>query len=67
MRMLRLFFFVFGEFQVPPIDIDYELQHFESFSVDPSGCKYSWNDTKKKTEKKIIVLVRVDKALRWPQ
>ena len=41
MRMLRVFFPVFGECQVPPRGLEYELQHFEWFSVDPYGRKYS--------------------------
>ena len=46
MRMLRLLFSIFGEFQAPPISLECELQRFESFSVDPCGRKYSWNDAK---------------------
>ena len=30
MRMLHLFFSVFGEFQVQPIGLEYELKHVES-------------------------------------
>ena len=60
-RMLCLFFSFFGEFQAPPRGLEYELQHFESFSVDPCGRKYSWNDAEKEGEKKII-WVRVDKV-----
>ena len=26
--------------------LEYELQRVESFSMDPFGCKYSWNDAK---------------------
>ena len=52
MRMLRLFFSIFGEFQAPPIGLEYELQRFESFSVDPFGCKYSWNDAEEDGGKK---------------
>ena len=37
MRMLRFFFFIFGECQEPPIDLEYELL----FSVDLCGRKYS--------------------------
>ena len=44
MHKLRLFFSVSGEFQAPPIGLEYELQRVESFSVDLCGCKYSWND-----------------------
>ena len=36
-----------------------ELQRFESFSVDPCGRKYSWNDA----EEENIVLVHVDMVL----
>ena len=46
MRKLRLFFSVFGEFQVPPIGLEYELKHVEPFTMDPFGHKYSWNDAK---------------------
>ena len=42
-HMLRLFFSVFGEFQAPPIGLEYDLLRFESCSVNPSGRKYSWN------------------------
>ena len=56
--MLRLFF---GEFQVPPIGLEYELLHFESFSVDPFGRKYSWNEAKEHGGGN-IVLVREDMA-----
>ena len=44
MRMLRVFFCVFGECQAPPIGFKYELQRIWAFSVDPCGCKYSWNN-----------------------
>ena len=33
--MHRLFFCVFGEFQAPPIGLEYELQRVESVTVDP--------------------------------
>ena len=52
MPMLHLFFFVFGEFQAPPIGLEYELQHFQLFSVDPYGRKCSWNDAKEDGVKK---------------
>ena len=53
MRMLRLFFFsAFGELQAPPIGLEYELQRFESFSVDPFGRKYSRNDAEEDGGKK---------------
>ena len=32
--MLRLFFSVFGEFQTPPIGLEYELKRVESFTMD---------------------------------
>ena len=35
MHMLRLFFSVFGEFQAPPIALEYELQPLELFTIDP--------------------------------
>ena len=53
MRMLRLFFFsALGELQAPPIGLEYELQRFESFSVDPFGRKYSRNDAEEDGGKK---------------
>ena len=52
MHMLCLFNSVFFLFQVPPMSLEYELQRFESFSEDPSGCKYSWNDAVKDGGKK---------------
>ena len=60
--MLHLFFPVFGEFQMPPIGLEYELQHVESFSTDPFGRKYSWNDAKEDGGYGGIVLVRMDMA-----
>ena len=44
MRILHLFFYVFGEFQAPLIGLECELQRFESLSMDLFGRKYSWND-----------------------
>ena len=44
--MLGLFFYVFGEFQGPPIGLEYELKHAESFTMDPFGRKYVWNYAK---------------------
>ena len=41
MCMLCVFFSVFGECQVPPKDLEYELQRFWLFSVDLYGQKYS--------------------------
>ena len=61
MRMLRLFFPTFGEFQAPPRGMECELQRFESFSVDPCGHGYSCNDAGEDGEKN-IVLVCVDKV-----
>ena len=61
MRVLRLFFSVFGELQAPPIGLECELQCVESFTMDPFGCKYSWSDAKEDVGIK-IVLVRVDMA-----
>ena len=52
MCMLRLFFSIFGEFQVPPIGLEYELQHFWSFWVDPYGSKYSWKNAEEDGGKK---------------
>ena len=66
MHMLRLFF-VFGEFQAPSIGLEYVLKCVESLSMDPFGCKFSWNDAKedggkrRKKERK-MVLVHLDMA-----
>ena len=60
MHMLPLFF-VFCEFQAPPIGLEYELRRVEPFTMDPFGRKYSWNDAKEDGGKK-IVLVHVDMA-----
>ena len=54
MRMLHLFFSISGEFQAPPIGLEYELQRVESFTVDPFGGKYSWNDAEEDGWKKEI-------------
>ena len=55
MHMLRLFFSVFCEFQVPPMGLEYELKRVESFTMDPFGCSYSWNDAKEDVgERKIV-------------
>ena len=56
MRMLRVFFSAFGEFQAPPIGLEYKLQRFWSFSVDLYGRNYSWDAG----EKEKIVFIRVD-------
>ena len=61
---MRRLFSVFGEFQEPTIDLECELQHVESFTMDPFGRKYSWNNAKEDGGKKKIVLVRVDMDLR---
>lgn len=34
--MLRLLISVFGEFQMPPIDLEYELKRVDSFTMDAS-------------------------------
>ena len=52
MCMLHVFISVFGEYQAPPIGLKYELQRFQSFSVDLCGRKYSWNDAEEDGEKK---------------
>ena len=54
----------FGEFQAPPRGLEYELQRTESFSVDPCGRRYSWNDAEEDRGKKRLFLVRVDKVLK---
>ena len=46
MHMLRLFFSIFGEFQAPPIGLEYKLQRVESVTMDSFGCKHSGNDAK---------------------
>ena len=53
MHMLRVFFSIFGECQVPPRGLEYELQRFQSLSVDPCGRKYSWNVPEEDGEKKV--------------
>ena len=60
MCMLCLFFSVFGEFQAPPIGLEYELQRVEWFSMDSFGRKYSWNNAKEDRGKK-------DCFGTWPQ
>ena len=51
MRMFRVFFSVFGECQAPPIGLEYELQRFRSFSVDPCVCVFlkRWRGRRRKT------------------
>ena len=44
MHLLHLFFSIFGEFQAPPIAVEYDLQCIEPFTMDLSGRKYSWSD-----------------------
>ena len=61
MRMLRLLFPDFGKFQAPLIGVEYELQLFESYSVDPCGPNIL-DTMPRQMEKKKTVLVRVDKA-----
>ena len=51
-HMPRLFFSIFDELQAPPISLEYEPQRVESFTMDPFGCKYSWNDAEKNGEKR---------------
>ena len=59
---------VFGEFQAPPIGLEYELKHVKAFTMDPFGCKYSLNDAKEDGGK-MDVLLCADMALtglpRW--
>ena len=52
MSILRLFLSVFGEFQAPPIGLEYELKRVESFTVDPFGRQWSWNDAEEDEGKK---------------
>ena len=42
----RRLFSIFGEFQAPPYRLEYKLKCVESFTMDPFGRKYSWNDAK---------------------
>ena len=42
MHMLHLFFSIFN--QIQHLDLEYELKHVESFTMDLFGCKYTWND-----------------------
>ena len=58
MHMLRFFSSVFGEFQAPPIGLEYE-QRVVSFTMD---SKYSWNDIKEDGGQ--IVLVGLNMALK---
>ena len=67
MHMLRLFFSAFGEFQAPPIGLEYELQRFWSFSVDPYGRNYSWNDAEEDGGKKVLICVDKALVLYWRQ
>ena len=52
MCMLHPFFSIFSECQAPPIGLEYELQRFRSFSLEPYGRKYSWNDAEEDGGKK---------------
>ena len=56
MRMLHLFFSVFGEFQAPSIGLEYELKCVQSLTIDPFGRKYSWNNAKEEGGKKIVLV-----------
>ena len=40
--------------QVAAIGLEYELQHVESFTMDPFRCKYSWNDAEEDGEKRLF-------------
>ena len=62
MRMLHLFFSVFGEFQAPFIGLEYELQCVESFTVDQFGRKYNWNDVEEDGKKRLFWYVWT-----WPR
>ena len=50
MRMLCVFS-IFGECQAPPRGLEYELQRFWWFSVDPYGHKYPLNDDREKKDR----------------
>ena len=59
LRMLSVFFFVFGECQAPPIGLEFELQRFGPFQwirVDANILK----TMTRKTEKTNMVFARVD-------
>ena len=64
MHMLRLFFSIFGRCQAPPIGLEYELQHFQSFSVDHMDANIL-ETMPRKTEEKKIVFIRVDGPLMY--
>ena len=55
---LLLFFSVFGEFQAPPIGLEYELQCGESYTMDANILEMM----PRKMGEKQIVLVGVDMA-----
>ena len=62
MRMRRLVFYVFGQFQAPPIGLEYELQllsRFQWIRLDTNILERIL----RKTEEKKIVLLHVDKAV----
>ena len=51
---MRHLFSVSGEFQVPPIGLEYEIKRIESFPMDSFGRKYSWNDSKEDGAKELF-------------
>ena len=70
-RVLYHFFFFFNFLKtgvrVEISGLEYKLQHFRLFSVDPYGRKYSWNDAEKDGEKKLFSYVFTSPQSRPPQ
>ena len=64
MCTLRLFFSVFGEFEAPPIGLQYELQLVELLKMDQFRCRYSRNNAKEYGGEKDRFVCYVWK---WPQ
>lgn len=52
--MLRLFLSVFGEFQTPPIGLEYELQCVESFLMDPLDANIFKRCQGRRGRKKVV-------------
>lgn len=56
--MLRLFFSIFGEFQMPPIDLEYELKRVDSFTMDVSTLETMPRKTGEKKRKLRVMCFR---------
>lgn len=56
--MLRLFFSIFGEFQMPPIDLEYELKRVDSFTMDASTLETMPRKTGEKKRKLRVMCFR---------